>query len=181
MEKPLGDFKTRKYPSGYSSPTASCKKCESKRGVQWAKDNPDKAKLANYKSYRNNIDKRLTDIERAKRNEWSKAYYRNNPHKSREAASKKRAVKLLAFPKWASKSKIEEVYREACQGLNLHVDHIVPLQSKFVCGLHCESNLRVLTAKENMSKHNLYWPDMPDISDRELIKLAKEFYAKTSK
>jgi hypothetical protein len=42
-----------------------------------------------------------------------------------------------------------------------HVDHIVPLVSKFVCGLHCEANLQLLPGPENQRKGNRVWPDMP--------------------
>jgi hypothetical protein len=46
--------------------------------------------------------------------------------------------------------------------LNHDVDHIVPLTSKFVCGLHCEANLQYLPSRVNQSKKNRYWPDMPE-------------------
>ncbi len=53
------------------------------------------------------------------------------------------------------------VDRSIKTGVPHEVDHIVPLQSKVVCGLHNEFNLRVITRRENLSKKNYFWPDMP--------------------
>lgn len=45
--------------------------------------------------------------------------------------------------------------------LQMDVDHIVPLTSRLVCGLHCESNLQILPHIDNARKKNSVWPDMP--------------------
>lgn len=51
--------------------------------------------------------------------------------------------------------------RTVLTGVPHQVDHIVPLNSKHVCGLHSEHNFQVLTASANSSKRNMHWPDMP--------------------
>ena len=69
-----------------------------------------------------------------------------------------------ALPAWADLDAIRLIYTEAKErrdgGERCHVDHIVPLVSKTVCGLHCEANLLIIPDLENMKKGNRYWPDM---------------------
>lgn len=96
----------------------------------------------------------------------SAAHLKAHPEYNRLARSMRRAAEKSAMPKWADKRKMAAFYREACRatfetGISHRVDHIVPLQSKWVCGLHCETNLQVLPGSENQSKKNRYWPDMP--------------------
>lgn len=65
----------------------------------------------------------------------------------------------LATPQWADMKKIKAIYAMALiktetTGVQYHVDHIVPLRGKLVCGLHVENNLRVIPAKDNLIKGN---------------------------
>jgi hypothetical protein len=103
---------------------------------------------------------------REKRNKYSKEYRQQNKAAHNARANKRRAVKLNATPEWSDLEQITEFY-ECCLAFKLysggeyHVDHIVPLQSKLVCGLHVPANLQVLEAKDNLSKKNSWWPNMP--------------------
>jgi len=96
--------------------------------------------------------------------EKKKAYRKANPHIINAIIAKRRATKRQATPAWADFEAIKEMYQLATifnsTGINLQVDHIVPLQSDKVCGLHCEANLQLLSASDNIKKGNRNWPDM---------------------
>lgn len=81
-------------------------------------------------------------------------------------AALKRGRRQQATPLWADLEVIAILYGESSAlsrltGVEFHVDHIVPLTSPLVCGLHTEANLRVIPAKANLTKNNRFWPDMP--------------------
>lgn len=83
-----------------------------------------------------------------------------------ERVMRRNARKILASPAWANVSAMKAVYVRAAEltketGIKHHVDHVVPLQSRKVCGLHVENNLQILTAKQNQEKSNKWWPDSP--------------------
>lgn len=74
-------------------------------------------------------------------------------------------IQAFATPKWRDAERIKEIYQEReritlATGVMHHVDHVIPLQGKFVCGLHVENNLEVITAAENLSKLNKFDIDM---------------------
>lgn len=98
---------------------------------------------------------------RTKSRAWKAAWKKNNPEAVAAMSSKRRAALLNAIPLWADSHAIIEIYRQCRDKPGYHVDHIVPLVSTLVCGLHCEANLQVIPAFENYSKNNRRWPDMP--------------------
>lgn len=81
-----------------------------------------------------------------------------NKDKVRAYAAKRHAAKLRATPPWADHEAIAAVYTEQQWfldlGVDCHVDHIIPLQGKTVCGLHVHWNLRVILAGDNLQKSN---------------------------
>ncbi len=88
----------------------------------------------------------------------SKQYSKDNPHIGAAACRKYQATKLNATPKWLSKTQLKEIQKfyEIARWYSepMHVDHIVPLQGKNVCGLHVPWNLQIIPARENLEKHN---------------------------
>jgi hypothetical protein len=134
-------------------------------------NNSDKVKLARKLAYEKNRDRELElariykSANAARVAEVSADWHRANPYANRANASRRRAVIKCAIPPWANPKAIRSFYKST-DALNMltgewhEVDHIVPLQSKFVCGLHCEANLQILTKDENRSKKNVHWPDM---------------------
>lgn len=86
---------------------------------------------------------------------------KNNRDAYNARAAKYRATKLRATPPWADLDKIKEVYTEAQRltkllGIEMQVDHIVPLKGKLVSGLHVHDNLQILTYVENGRKTNKF-------------------------
>jgi hypothetical protein len=97
-------------------------------------------------------------VLREYRNTWK----RNNTLKIYADNKARRRKHRLATPKWLTrqqKSEIRQIYQIAITmtkttGEKYVVDHIVPLRSEIVCGLHVPWNLRVITHEENLTKSN---------------------------
>ncbi len=71
---------------------------------------------------------------------------------------------VRARPRWADRKAIAEKYRLAREathrsGIPHSVDHIVPLNSRVVCGLHVETNLRIVPSSDNSRKGNRWDPE----------------------
>jgi len=77
-------------------------------------------------------------------------YWKSNRGMRNYHYNKYRAVE--ATPNWVDHEWLKLIYIHCPKGYT--VDHIIPLQSDIVCGLHVPWNLQYLTPVENSKKHN---------------------------
>lgn len=135
--------------------------------AKYRKENKERLKLLKAERYQATKDKVLIAVKKWAQENKHKTrasvmkWMKNNRAKVNAYWAKRYAAKRQAIPKWVDLSAIADVYVEA-EYMQMHVDHIVPLVSEKVCGLHVWDNLQLLTPFENISKGNRYWPDMPD-------------------
>lgn len=132
------------------------------RAWHWANREHNNARRKANNPYTPHRDAKYHAAHRTERNARVRNWRKKNGDRVNEASSRKRTLVRQATPAWADKKAILAIYRGAKRiGPSMHVDHVVPLRSPLVCGLHWEKNLQVLPAIENVVKRNTQWPDMP--------------------
>jgi len=164
-DKLLTDFYKRENRPSHMS---ACKSCLTKQSVAYQMSNPEKSKTKAEKWRRANPEKHKliwtrhreqnADIMRQRCADWrsknretanrlSREWAAANPEKCAAFSAKRRASTLNATPVWADLKAIKVEYELAkwcsdVMGIKYHVDHIIPLQGKNVCGLHVHNNCK---------------------------------------
>lgn len=126
-------------------PRRQCKACRNKSNTEWIKAHPEQLSKSRKQKYADSPQKAL---------EASRQWRKNNLAYDAYRAKLYRARKTQQLVSWASLDKIKEIYLTCPKGY--HVDHIIPLKGKYVSGLHVETNLQHLPARENIIKKNHY-------------------------
>ena len=119
-----------------------CKECSTKRYNAWRDKNYQKAIEANRQS--------------------AAKWRADKPFKNVAKTVRYTASKLNATPGWLNTEQLQQIesfywlaqLQKELTDTAYHVDHIVPLKGKTVCGLHVPWNLQVIPALENIRKGN---------------------------
>jgi hypothetical protein len=124
---------------------------------EWARNNAEKNRLRARIWAEQNNARLMANIA---------AYNRRHPELKIRRVQERRIAFRAATMEWGEEFFISEIYdlarkRTEITGQQWQVDHIVPIKSKLVCGLHVYWNLAVIPAQLNRRKSNLRWPDMP--------------------
>ena len=152
----------------------SCVECLK---VEWVKGNESRADYFRKYNKREDVKDRKNDWYQENREtvinnaaarpahvlrEYRNAWKANNKTQVLADNKVRRRKHREATPPWLTrkqKSEIRQLYQIAITmtqttGEQYVVDHIVPLRSHEVCGLHVPWNLRVITQEENLKKSN---------------------------
>lgn len=179
---PQCEFYKSKRATGVSS---YCRRCSSTSAREWAIKHPERAEES---TKRYHSTPRWKQVSRAWREankgylkESTYAWRKEHPEEWAQIAERSRAKNAEEIRArapvyrntrrqrgrigWADREKMLAIYREARRlsketGVAHHVDHIIPLKGDLVSGLHVEGNLQILTASENLRKHNRFVEEM---------------------
>lgn len=147
--KPFPEFPKSycKYGDGYN---AWCRVC-----TRFAKAKSKRKNREKHREATRQLHKQWREENKEKVRAWGRRNYHR--HKEDRIAYQKlhKGMKQQAIPAWLTdehKKQIREIYKFSSK--DMHVDHIVPIKGKTVCGLHVPWNLQLLPALENIRKKN---------------------------
>ena len=152
-DKILSEFpKSKTCVSGYRS---YCVSCKNKQTASYYYKDKAKHRASADKWVAENPEKVL---------EIKKSWKKRNPLQVKTDNAKRSALKRSASVNWdleLTEFVFEEAHhlrglRDSTTGVKWHVDHVVPLQGKQVCGLHVWNNFAVIPATINLKKSNKY-------------------------
>lgn len=173
-DKPISDF----YTNGKCGTHPKCKDCTKKNIRESRAANPDKYREYEKLKHSNNPSVKKASIRRyyiknresriaaekaryIKNSEYIKQrcrdYRKANMDKVYAHNGSRRQAEKTARPIWADLNEIAKLYEWSDfitkeTGIRHHVDHIIPLKGKTVCGLHIHPNMQVIPATENLRK-----------------------------
>lgn len=158
--KPFSEFYSHKETK--DKLTSKCKACDLAANRRWRADNKERRDLQL---------KKWKQANKHRQRRYSKKWKDQNQSRDQAYRRTYEAMKDQACPSWANAPEIHLAiaahYEHAAwlsnaTGGKFQVDHIIPIHSDFVCGLHVPWNLQVLEASDNAAKGSRWWPGQLD-------------------
>lgn len=157
IEKSLCSFPVRRRKGYKDSVYSWCFECSKEYQKNLRKTQPEKIRATLRRSREKHYDRRLEGGRKS-----CKLHYKKNKQYYATKAILRKAKLKGAVPTWLTKEQKDEIERfywlakdlKAVTGETYHVDHIIPINGKEVCGLHVPWNLQILPSDINLSKGN---------------------------
>lgn len=153
VEKPTDSFTRNKSKKWLLD--SSCKLCKSRVDKEYRRKNEHKLREYFKEYHLLNRDRKVLIACLWQKENKDKA----NIHKRHNEIRRSKRI-----PRWLSLQELQDIealYKKAkdmskVSGIEYHVDHIIPLNGKYVSGLHVLSNLQIISKEDNLSKSNKF-------------------------
>ncbi len=122
-----------------------CKACKNAAKAVWKRANKEINRRHSREHYQRN-----SEVYKRSAKRWRKC----NSGLVNFMTNMRREHIKRATPPWVNRDELRQIYKNCPKGM--HVDHIIPLRGKTICGLHVPENLQYLPALENVKKGNRY-------------------------
>ena len=162
-EKHIDEF--RKKVSGKYGRQSKCKVCHSSWNAEY-NNRPEVREKQATRRKEYNAKRYATEEGRALQRQRCKRHYYNNTQQYRARDYRRRKAWTKSTPSWLTQDQLNEMKSfywlaadlKLVSGETYHVDHIVPINGREVCGLNVPWNLQVLPWDVNISKSNKLTP-----------------------